>query len=211
MRVRQFVNRKYGSNSYLITDDKEGTHWLVDAGNTEDAIRFLNLGDVIDALFLTHSHFDHILQINTLISRFPECIIYISAEGKEGLYSEKNNLSFYQEQPMILHNGNVTILDNSHKISFNESLDIETFVTKGHHPGCLTYRLGSYLFTGDSYIPGIKVVTKLKGGNREEALQSLQLIRSLINPDTIVCPGHGHMVSSDSLSTFLVLESIEQK
>lgn len=60
---------------------------------------------------------------------------------------------------------------------------------------CMTFRCGKYLFTGDSYIPNEKPVTKLKGGNKEDYEISLKKIQFLINRDTIVCPGHGEMIS----------------
>ena len=49
--------------------------------------------------------------------------------------------------------------------------------------------MGEYLFTGDSYISGIKVVTNLPGGNKELAAQSLEKILELAK-GKILCPGH---------------------
>lgn len=39
--------------------------------------------------------------------------------------------------------------------------------TPGHCPSCLTYYTDNYIFTGDSYIPNVKVVTKLPYGDKK--------------------------------------------
>jgi hydroxyacylglutathione hydrolase len=53
-----------------------------------------------------------------------------------------------------------------------------------------------YLFSGDSYIPNVQVVTKLKGGDRDANKKSLQKIKGSISENTIICPGHGEMTKS---------------
>lgn len=40
--------------------------------------------------------------------------------------------------------------------------------TPGHCPSCLTYYTDNYIFTGDSYIPNVKVVTKLPYGDKKK-------------------------------------------
>lgn len=48
------------------------------------------------------------------------------------------------------------------------------------------------MFTGDAYIPGVKVVTKLPKGNRKLAAESIERIESLAKGKNI-CPGHGEV------------------
>ena len=45
------------------------------------------------------------------------------------------------------------------------------------------------LFTGDSYIPGIKTVTNLPASNKEQARISEEKIKSL-SDDKLIYPGH---------------------
>lgn len=45
------------------------------------------------------------------------------------------------------------------------------------------------IFTGDSYIPGIKTSPNLPGGDKSLATESLELTKCLIK-DRIVLPGH---------------------
>ena len=61
--------------------------------------------------------------------------------------------------------------------------------TPGHHPSCLTFEIGDYLFTGDAYIPGEKVVTILPGADKTLAAESLERIKRMAE-GKVVCPGH---------------------
>jgi hypothetical protein len=67
--------------------------------------------------------------------------------------------------------------------------------------GCLTYKIGNYLFTGDSFIPNVPVVTKLKGGNKLVNIDSLIIIHSYINENTVVCSGHGRIFTGHELTS----------
>ena len=60
----------------------------------------------VKGVFLTHTHYDHIYGINKLVESFPECIVYTSQHGEEGLFSDKLNFSRYHEEP-ILFKGNI--------------------------------------------------------------------------------------------------------
>ena len=53
----------------------------------------------------------------------------------------------------------------------------------------MTYFTNDYIFTGDSYIPGVEVVTKLPRGNKKDAEHSLEKILNLTEARTI-CAGH---------------------
>jgi len=70
-----------------------------------------------------------------------------------------------------------------------DGVQAKVYHTPGHNPSCLTYEIGDYLFTGDAYIPGVKVVTTLKGGDKAKAAESVERILRLAEGKT-VCAGH---------------------
>jgi glyoxylase-like metal-dependent hydrolase (beta-lactamase superfamily II) len=68
---------------------------------------------------------------------------------------------------------------------------MEVMETPGHDWSCLTYKTDWYLFTGDSYIPGLKVVSTFPKSNKVEANESLRKIMELKEKEClIICPGH---------------------
>lgn len=191
MNISQHINSIFNSNTYLIKDKSYDYCWLIDIGDTDYLIdNSLN----INGIFLTHSHFDHIYGINKIIEKFPDCIIYTSKSGNEALYSDKLNLSKYHESPLIFNGNNVKIINENDKIEIFPNISLEVIETPGHCPSCLTYYTDKYIFTGDSYIPGINLVTNLPKGNKIQAQESLEKIKELAK-NRIICPGHGEITT----------------
>lgn len=199
MLIKKFILPPWNSNTYLITGFMRNAAWLIDAGEINSILDYLPDGVLIKGVFITHSHFDHIIGLNILKERFPDCRIFVSNHGKEGLLSEKINLSFYHEDPFIFKYNSIEILKEHDSVLLDHGINIEVIETPGHNQGCLTYKLKDFLFTGDSFIPGHDVVTKLKWGDKEANVVSLQKIRNQINQDTNICPGHGDICKAIDL------------
>lgn len=195
MFVKQFINSIFHSNTYLIGDERSNAAWLVDIGDVEP---FTGGRFDIKGVFITHSHFDHIYGVNKLLELFPGCGVYASEYGRKGLYSEKLNYSFYHETPMTFLGKEVIVLADGDAVELFPGVSLKVLATPGHDPGCLSYSVEDHLFTGDSYIPGIKVVTNLRGGDKDEAARSVSRIRLVCAGETVICPGHGGMESFKS-------------
>ena len=194
MQVKQIVNSVFTSNTYILSEAKSKWVWLIDIGDIKGVLNSLSKDKIVKGVFITHTHYDHIYGINKLIASFPNCIVFTSEYGKKGLFSDKLNLSYYHEDLINFRGSNVKILHETNRIELFENCFLETLETPGHNWGCLTYKVDNYLFTGDSYIPNVKVVTKLKGGDRGENKKSLQKIMDNISENTIICPGHEGML-----------------
>ncbi|MEO6355829.1 MAG: MBL fold metallo-hydrolase [Ferruginibacter sp.] len=197
MLVQQIVHPAFTSNTYIISNKVDDDVWLVDIGNYEGAMELIPDTKTVKGVFITHYHYDHIYGINDLIDKFPNCEIYASSHTIEGLYSDKMNLSFYHENPIVFKGRKTVTIKENDKINLFEGDDLEVIETPGHNIGCLTFKVHNYLFTGDSYIPSIEVITKLKGGDKVANKLSLQKIKNKIVSGTCVCPGHGNIVRSN--------------
>ena len=87
------------------------------------------------------------------------------------------------------YHGPVSLLQQGDEVPLFPGVALQVMATPGHNPSCLSFVVGDYLFTGDSYIPGTKVVTNLPWANKLEALQSEALLRQW-EDRKIICPGH---------------------
>lgn len=189
IRVKLIQNSFFAVANYLIESDGSDYCWLVDVGQIE-LIKEAAYGKTIKGVFLTHSHHDHMFGINDLMEAYPDCNIYLSEAGVAVLASDKLNFSKYVGPVVSYQGSNLVTFKEIKEFELFPDITIKAIPTPGHSEDSVTYKLDNYLFTGDSYIPGVPVVTKLRGGNRELAKQSIEFIHSLIGENTALCPGH---------------------
>lgn len=115
MQITQIDNSIMNSVTYVLY--KEGVDYcvLIDCGFSEDLIPTLEkLGKRVKAVFLTHTHYDHIYGLNMLFERFPDAWVYTNEEGREALIDIKKNFSKYHPEiePFIFeHSENFCLLE----------------------------------------------------------------------------------------------------
>ena len=192
MQVRRFVTTIWHSNSWLLTQPQESTCYLVDCGDYLPLIRVIENEKLQPvAVFLTHIHFDHIGGLNKIMQRYPNLHIFTCEYGKAGLFSDQLNLSRYTNSPFIFaYPDSLKIIGEGMRIPLWKGTEMSVYETPGHNPSCLTFVTSGYIFTGDSYIPGLKVVTNLPDCEKDFAEQSFHRIIQLADSCDIL-PGHG--------------------
>lgn len=189
IRIKQIQNSFFAVANYLITEDDSDYCWLVDVGEIRMILAAAE-GKTIKGVFLTHSHHDHMFGINDLMIAYPECKIYLSEAGVAILASDKLNLSKYTDHIVSYQGDNLVSFDKVSEFEIFSGVKITAIPTPGHSPDSVTYILGNNLFTGDAYIPDTPVVTKLRGGDKEQSSKSIDIIQSLLDKGIKLCPGH---------------------
>ena len=173
-RLKQF-NLSYGEmmvNSYVLWDDDSLNAWIFDTGPDHRPIcDFLKTYSLrVDAIFLTHTHGDHIA-----------CL--------EELLKETGNPSVYVHATECF--GDCTGIEEGFTHSLS-SLSLRSFHTFGHSVGGMTYLIEGLnqpiAIVGDAVFAG-----SMGGGmiSYSDALRTnREKIMTLPN-ETILCPGHG--------------------
>lgn len=192
MHITRIVNSVFTSNSYILTNDNCSYCWLVDVGDIEPILE-ISGNRPIKGVFLTHTHYDHIYGINQLVKKFPECIVYTSHHGKEGLFSDKLNFSRYHDNPITFQGKHIEVLEDEDEISLFPYIILKAICTPGHDWSCMSYYTDEVIFTGDSYIPKVKVISTFPKSNKEEAKVSLDRILDLCKTRDVY-PGHNEIV-----------------
>ena len=193
MKISHIVNSVFTSRTYILTQEGSSFVWLVDCGDVSPIVDVLSsLGSdssVIKGVLLTHVHYDHIYGLPQLTELFPSLRVCTNEDGKKALTDIRLNYSKYHNDPIAYESENAMICDEGAVIELFDGVQAKVYHTPGHNPSCLTYEVDDYLFTGDAYIPGIKVVTTLKGGDKQKAAESVERILRLAEGKEI-CAGH---------------------
>lgn len=188
--VDYITNRVFNSRTYILTRPDCDKVWLVDCGDTDRVLDLIN-GKTVEGVLLTHAHSDHIYGLEALMRQFPNVKIYTNEAGVAALKSPKLNISrYHSEYPDI----SIEAPENVRIVAEGESLEImgapvRVFETPGHAPSCITYIIEDKSFTGDAYIPGIKVFTGFPYSNRKQAADSVKRILQLTS-NCLILPGH---------------------
>lgn len=191
IQIHDVTNTIFTSKTYILYREGEDKAWLVDIGDIEPVLAFLQERDLtVAGVFITHAHFDHIYGLEALADKYPECKVYCTVNCKAALASEKLNMSKYHGTPINYNRDNVVVVHERESLRlFEDEPEMVFYETPGHNPGCQTMVLGDMIFTGDSYIPGVGANTKLPKADKELAKQSLERIFKLAEGKRILS-GH---------------------
>jgi len=191
MDVRSFTVGPVGENCYIARPDGAEPAIVVDPG--DDADRILdaidNLGLEVEAILITHCHFDHIGGVAPL-ARATEAPVWCPEIEVPVLA----DIMSFVPWPGF---GPYESYEADHSVSGGErlelaGLEIDVVHTPGHSPGHVTYSIPDEraLFSGDVLFKGSVGRTDLPGGDWGRLLESIRALVDAFPPETVVYPGH---------------------
>lgn len=161
----------YETNAYIVACKKTNESLVIDAPANASVI-IEQLKDTYPRyILLTHDHFDHTGVITSLRQKLK---IPLATH-------ELSSFQLKTPPEILLKDGDVINLGG---------LKIDVLFTPGHTPGGLCFRVGNYLFGGDTLFPG-------GPGHTDTPEDFKEVITSITNniytlPDeTVILPGHG--------------------
>lgn len=173
MKVEQFHFKNY---IYFIVNKATNKVAIVDPSwNYSAVINLLEKLKVkVDAILLTHSHFDHVYMTKILTSRYTDAKVYMSkVECQYYGYTAKNLVEIHDKDIIKLGDTDITCL-----------------LTPGHTKGSVCYLLEESLFTGDTiFVEGCGICNTL-GGNPYDMYNSIQKIKKNVDPSVRIYAGH---------------------
>ncbi len=161
----------YETNTYIIICQRTKESLVIDApAKASEIINRLG-GTKPRYILLTHDHYDHTGVLVSLRARL------------------KVPLATHLESSFQLNTPPEILLKDGDSLSLG-NLKIQVLHTPGHTPGSLCFKIGKYLFAGDTIFPG--------GPGRTETPEDFQQILASIKKkifrlpdDTMIFPGHG--------------------
>lgn len=191
------------NNCYLLCQDTGVV--IIDPNKATPIQQYVETHGLIpELIILTHEHCDHMAGLNDLRKRYTVPVL-ASQACSEGIQDTKRNISRIMESYLYFKSdGKVLIkyprfICAAADLTFTETYSYtwrgHTFdftLAPGHTPGS-TYIIvdKEQLFSGDYFIPGEEVITRLPGGD-EEAYERIgkDILRALPTP-LQTYPGHG--------------------
>ena len=187
IKIHTLTLGSYQTNCYIVHQETAKTCAVIDPGYAPEVIleKVGALGLTVDAILLTHGHFDHVGAVETLV-KATGCDLWMSESDWSQfpnpttafLYPLANcdftEVHFCEEDDHI-HAGGLTFV---------------TWRTSGHTWGSVCFACEDALFTGDTLFAGSCGRIDLPGGDRDAMLRSLERLAET-EGDYTVYPGHG--------------------
>ena len=168
----------YQTNCYIVHNEGSSQCIVIDPGYEANTIlnRTALLGLQIEAILLTHGHFDHVGAVRQ-IAADTDCQVFL----------HENELTL----PAAMTDGPLyytNLYGNEGKLSV-AGLEIKVLHTPGHTPGSVCLLIGDAMFSGDTLFAGSMGRCDFPGSNIFDMRTSLRKLRDLPG-DYRVLPGH---------------------
>ncbi len=187
--IKTIACASIGTNMYLLTDVATQKKALVDCPPVRGRqIAFLeeNGVETLDYIFLTHGHFDHILGLGDVQSRFGGKIV-IHEKDADCLHDHEKALCRWSPLKPLKYKADILVHEGD-MIQLGEST-FTVLHTPGHTEGSVCYRCDDVLFTGDTLFFETCGRVDFPGGDPAQMMESLQRLASL-DENYRVLPGH---------------------
>lgn len=175
-------------NTHVITIDDKCI--IVDAGaKLEDVMQAIN-GNKVEAILITHAHFDHISNIDAYEIAFG-CPIYMNEHSKKFLHDPVLNVSKFFVHDIIFDAENIHYIKGKETLNI-AGIEVKAIYTPGHSEDSMCYLLSypkseniaedtqnNILFTGDTCFAKAVGRTDLSTGNPKRLIVSLNHLLKL--------------------------------
>ena len=177
-------------NCYLLTNDETRSAVLVDPGDEAPRLIQALEGYTLEAVWLTHAHFDHVGALAELQEVF-DVPTFLHPDDEPLLANASASAARFGlrvRQPNVAY----TPLGDAQVLSFADR-EVRCLFTPGHAPGHIAF-----------YFPGEKMVlagdalfrdgigrTDLPGGDHAQLMESIRTQLLTLPEETVVHPGHG--------------------
>ncbi|GKT12057.1 MAG: hydroxyacylglutathione hydrolase [Thiomicrorhabdus sp.] len=173
-------------DNYIWILHQDGKAWVVDAGQSEQVINFLQENKLeLQGILVTHYHFDHTDGIPALKAAYPDATVY-GPEKTENIYIQKR-------------------LKEGDQLSLTDSFTLNVFDTPGHTPDHIVFYNDQALFCADTLFTA--GCGRLLGGTVEEFSASLLKLRDLPDSTPVYT---AHEYTADNLKFAQIVEPENQ-
>ena len=176
--VHQFGLGAWDNFIYLIGDRATRTCAVVDPA--WDAATILREAEQLDLtitdVLCTHSHFDHVDQVDPLLDRI---------DARVHMLAEEIEWSGFRCENLVKASAGDTVRIGDH-------LEVTMVHTPGHTPGSTSYRIRGGLVTGDTLFVDGCGRCDFVGGDPAVMFATLQTLMERLPKDTVLYPGHDY-------------------
>jgi glyoxylase-like metal-dependent hydrolase (beta-lactamase superfamily II) len=176
------------ANCYLVWDETNAACAVDPGGEPERLARLVEKrGLRLEAVLVTHGHFDHVEGVKGL-AEATGARVYCSSQVQPVLSGNQGCSATGYPVPSV-GDPAIEVVEDGTKVTVG-SMTATVIATPGHTPGDVTFEIGGGLFCGDLLFRRSVGRTDFPGGNFAQLLGSVARLVKLYPGETGVYPGH---------------------
>lgn len=194
-QINSFSLGPLQTNCYLLTVQDESTGEkrgiIIDPGMNPKRLIEKIQGVHIEAILLTHAHFDHMGGVDE-VRKLANCPVYIHDLEADWLTDPRKNGSMrWQDVTEPLSTDPAEFALDEGQVLKLIGHSFKVLHTPGHSPGSVSFLCGEHIFSGDVLFRSSVGRTDLPGGKEVDLYNSIQNKLYKLDDATIVYSGHG--------------------
>lgn len=189
--VQRAVLGPIATNGYVVWHQETLDAVLIDPGPTPGLLLHHAQGVHVQAILITHAHWDHIAGLKEVADAHPVPILVHSLE-QDWLTDpslNRSSLSSALAGGLVTGPAATRLVADGEQLSFG-ALSFAVAHLPGHSPGHVAYFSKDHVFSGDLLFEAAVGRTDIPGGDPAQLLESLGRLRTLAAGKRIH-PGHG--------------------
>ncbi len=187
MNLKIFVIGPYQSNCYVLYKDFKAM--IIDPGfESNELLNFLTEnGLIVEIIYITHGHIDHVGGVNFLKKNFPKAMVYAPIKDRYW-YGKNPQMGLFEDVKVDI------FTKEGDYISFFNYL-FKVIETPGHSYGSTSLYYNNILFSGDTLFKGTVGRTDLYLSSFADLEHSIKYKLYKLPDKTVVNPGHGPLTT----------------
>jgi hydroxyacylglutathione hydrolase len=188
MDVRLLTVGPLQENCWVVRRDDSDRVLVIDPGDEADRIITATDELTVEAILLTHTHFDHVGAVAAL-ARHTGAPVYCP-QIEVRVLQDINAYVFPGFGPFEPYDPEETV-QGGERLTL-AGIDVDVIFTPGHSPGHVSYSIADeqILLDGDVLFQGSVGRTDLPGGDHRTLLDSIATLLNTLPDETRVLPGH---------------------
>lgn len=191
MKVEKFATGILGTNTYLVINEETKQAVVVDPAALPKRLKeYIAENELkMEAVLLTHAHFDHIMGVHLFEEEYGVSDIYVHENDAPMMEDPSLNLSNVYTRGYT-YSKYTCIRDK--QILKHAGYEFQVIHTPGHTSGGVSYYVaeGNVLFSGDTLFQMSVGRTDFETSSMSDMIHSIKEKLFALPDDTYVCPGH---------------------